>query len=123
MGVLCFHMCRLAGDQRARRDTRHDSDAEDDDDVKKVRVKCLCVALFVFLGHHLGSYNVLSYLLFVVSVTCSSFLLLFFSERQLMLKTVVFLNVLQPPAGVAVVCSSYLQRENTPRPHSRSDYG
>ena len=29
--------CRLAGDQRARRDSRHDSDAEDDDDVKKVR--------------------------------------------------------------------------------------
>lgn len=28
---------RLAGDQRARRDSRHDSDAEDDDDVKKVR--------------------------------------------------------------------------------------
>lgn len=27
---------RLAGDQRARRDSRHDSDAEDDDDVKKV---------------------------------------------------------------------------------------
>lgn len=34
---VCFH--RLAGDQRARRDARHDSDAEDDDDVKKVRRK------------------------------------------------------------------------------------
>lgn len=30
-------LLRLAGDQRARRDSRHDSDAEDDDDVKKVR--------------------------------------------------------------------------------------
>ncbi|KAM6972908.1 pinin [Aplochiton taeniatus] len=28
-------LLRLAGDQRARRDSRHDSDAEDDDDVKK----------------------------------------------------------------------------------------
>lgn len=28
---------RLAGDQRARRDIRNDSDAEDDDDVKKVK--------------------------------------------------------------------------------------
>lgn len=35
--ILLF--CRLAGDQRARRDqrdVRNDSDAEDDDDVKKV---------------------------------------------------------------------------------------
>ncbi|TMS21044.1 Pinin, partial [Larimichthys crocea] len=28
-------LLRLAGDQRAKRDARHDSDAEDDDDVKK----------------------------------------------------------------------------------------
>lgn len=34
---VCF--CRLAGDQRARRDVRHDSDAEDDDDVKKVKME------------------------------------------------------------------------------------
>lgn len=34
--VAFSHVCRLAGDQRARRDSRHDSDAEDDDDVKKV---------------------------------------------------------------------------------------
>lgn len=33
----CFLLCRLAGDQRARRDSRHDSDAEEEDDVKKVR--------------------------------------------------------------------------------------
>lgn len=43
--LLAFYLflcaCRLAGDQRARRDTRHDSDAEDDDDVKKVRIKSL----------------------------------------------------------------------------------
>lgn len=32
-------LCRLAGDQRARRDVRHDSDAEDDDDVKKVNYR------------------------------------------------------------------------------------
>ncbi|MEQ2165170.1 hypothetical protein GOODEAATRI_014203 [Goodea atripinnis] len=32
-------LLRLAGDQRARRDVRHDSDAEDDDDVKKVRCR------------------------------------------------------------------------------------
>lgn len=32
-------VCRLAGDQRARRDVRNDSDAEDDDDVKKVCLK------------------------------------------------------------------------------------
>lgn len=32
--IVC--QTRLAGDQRARRDSRHDSDAEDDDDVKKV---------------------------------------------------------------------------------------
>ncbi|MEQ2215467.1 hypothetical protein XENOCAPTIV_001434, partial [Xenoophorus captivus] len=30
-----INLLRLAGDQRARRDVRHDSDAEDDDDVKK----------------------------------------------------------------------------------------
>lgn len=30
---------------------------------------------------------------------------------------------LRPSAGVAVVCSSYLQGANTPRPHSRSDHG
>lgn len=30
----CF--CRLAGDHWTKRDIRHDSDAEDDDDVKKV---------------------------------------------------------------------------------------
>lgn len=39
-GVHCLYLFmgvfRLAGDQRARRDARHDSDAEDDDDVKKV---------------------------------------------------------------------------------------
>lgn len=35
MSVIPF-VCRLAGDQRARRDMRNDSDAEDDDDVKKV---------------------------------------------------------------------------------------
>lgn len=34
-------VCRLAGDQRARRDVRNDSDAEDDDDVKKVGLKDL----------------------------------------------------------------------------------
>lgn len=33
---------RLAGDQRARRDVRHDSDAEEDDDVRKVRELCGC---------------------------------------------------------------------------------
>ena len=38
---LLFCMCRLAGDQRARRDSRHDSDAEDDDDVKKVQARPL----------------------------------------------------------------------------------
>lgn len=34
---------RLAGDQRARRDSRHDSDAEDEDDVKKVRERIFLV--------------------------------------------------------------------------------
>lgn len=58
MGVLCFRVCRLAGDQRARRDTRHDSDAEDDDDVKKVRRKCSYVQLHLvfcsFVCHDVG---------------------------------------------------------------------
>ncbi|XP_010765479.1 bromodomain and WD repeat-containing protein 1, partial [Notothenia coriiceps] len=35
---------RLAGDQRARRDVRHDSDAEDDDDVKKPALQSSVVA-------------------------------------------------------------------------------
>ncbi|KAK5885743.1 hypothetical protein CesoFtcFv8_016855 [Champsocephalus esox] len=37
-------LLRLAGDQRARRDTRHDSDAEDDDDVKKPALQSSVVA-------------------------------------------------------------------------------
>ncbi|XP_010765475.1 pinin-like [Notothenia coriiceps] len=37
-------MSRLAGDQRARRDVRHDSDAEDDDDVKKPALQSSVVA-------------------------------------------------------------------------------
>ena len=39
MSYVCVSTRRLAGDQRARRDARHDSDAEDDDDVKKVRIR------------------------------------------------------------------------------------
>lgn len=35
--LTCLCEFRLAGDQRARRDMRHDSDAEDDEDVKKVK--------------------------------------------------------------------------------------
>lgn len=42
---VCF--CRLAGDQRARRDVRHDSDAEDDDDVKKVKIETVLKNIFV----------------------------------------------------------------------------
>lgn len=42
MSYLFVCSCRLAGDQRARRDIRHDSDAEDDDDVKKVRMSFYC---------------------------------------------------------------------------------
>lgn len=42
---VCF--CRLAGDQRARRDIRHDSDAEDDDDVKKVKIETVLKNIFV----------------------------------------------------------------------------
>lgn len=41
--IFCLCFFRLAGDQRARRDSRHDSDAEDDDDVKKVR-RIPCIA-------------------------------------------------------------------------------
>ncbi|KPP60613.1 Pinin-like, partial [Scleropages formosus] len=37
-------LLRLAGDQRARRDSRHDSDAEDDDDVKKPALQSSVVA-------------------------------------------------------------------------------
>ncbi|XP_049597146.1 pinin [Syngnathus scovelli] len=37
-------LLRLAGDQRARRDVRHDSDAEDDDDVKKPALQSSVVA-------------------------------------------------------------------------------
>lgn len=37
-------LLRLAGDQRARRDMRHDSDAEDDDDVKKPALQSSVVA-------------------------------------------------------------------------------
>lgn len=37
-------LLRLAGDQRARRDARHDSDAEDDDDVKKPALQSSVVA-------------------------------------------------------------------------------
>ncbi|XP_062253133.1 pinin [Platichthys flesus] len=37
-------LLRLAGDQRARRDLRHDSDAEDDDDVKKPALQSSVVA-------------------------------------------------------------------------------
>lgn len=48
--LLCVRVRRLAGDQRARRDARHDSDAEDDDDVKKVRrMYCVAMAAFTFL--------------------------------------------------------------------------
>lgn len=52
---------RLAGDQRAR-DSRHDSDAEDDDDVKKVR------SLEIL---HL---NVISWLFFSDVQSCVAFL-------------------------------------------------
>ncbi|KAJ8356354.1 hypothetical protein SKAU_G00191480 [Synaphobranchus kaupii] len=37
-------LLRLAGDQRARRDSRHDSDADDDDDVKKPALQSSVVA-------------------------------------------------------------------------------
>uniref|UniRef100_A0A1A8FGD0 Pinin n=1 Tax=Nothobranchius korthausae TaxID=1143690 RepID=A0A1A8FGD0_9TELE len=37
-------LLRLAGDQRARRDARHDSDAEDDDDIKKPALQSSVVA-------------------------------------------------------------------------------
>lgn len=42
--VLSVHVClyRLAGDHWTKRDIRHDSDAEDDDDVKKVMNQSLC---------------------------------------------------------------------------------
>lgn len=44
-------LLRLAGDQRARRDSRHDSDAEDDDDVKKVRKLSLALQIIhIYLG-------------------------------------------------------------------------
>ena len=47
---VCVRVRRLAGDQRARRDARHDSDAEDDDDVKKVRrMYFVAMAAFTFL--------------------------------------------------------------------------
>lgn len=48
-----------------------------------------------------------------------------FDERHTALTDCLALfHVLSSPsAGVAVVCSSYLQGANTPRPHSRSDYG
>lgn len=42
---VCF--CRLAGDQRARRDVRPDSDAEDDDDIKKVKIETALKNIFV----------------------------------------------------------------------------
>lgn len=45
MSYIFVCSCRLAGDQRARRDIRHDSDAEDDDDVKKVRMSLYCLSV------------------------------------------------------------------------------
>lgn len=51
-----FLFRRLAGDQRARRDSRHDSDAEDEDDVKKVREQNEAEALFYLALHFLHAY-------------------------------------------------------------------
>lgn len=106
-------MYRLAGDQRARRDARHDSDAEDDDDVKKVKALqvfgCRQFTCCFLLQHHWG-----------IKELCTWFndcCVRIIKEKQKILKVFTF------SAGVAVVCSSYLQGENTPRPHSRSDHG
>lgn len=48
--IYCVNVFRLAGDQRARRDVRPDSDAEDDDDVQKVEI-CLLSRTYFTIGN------------------------------------------------------------------------